>query len=160
MGVAMREAMGVATVKFWPDLSSTTPIADSGHATEGAVRCWHTMVTDHSTSRPIRSITESPWYWVYVFCTAGLVALLLVGPRYSVRQTQIERSAQGRQRAIQNLAGEQPAPMPDEERTRISLRPLYFLLSVVLCIAWTNLIWRHRRMRAVQCGSVLPTPQG
>ncbi|MGE0760977.1 MAG: hypothetical protein AB7O38_28455 [Pirellulaceae bacterium] len=94
------------------------------------------------------SITDSPWYWVYLFCTAGLVALVLMGPRYASRQVEIERELQGRQRAIQNLSGEEPrAEMSDEGRMQIGLRPLYFVLGGLLALAWGNLIWRHFRAR-------------
>jgi hypothetical protein len=94
------------------------------------------------------SITETPWYWVYLFCTAGLVALVLMGPRYSQRQAEIERVFQGRQRAIQNLGGTEPTTaMSDPENTRLDLWPLYGILGVVLAAAWANLAWRHVRLR-------------
>jgi len=103
-------------------------------------------------ARPVRgSITESPWYWVYLFCTAGLIALMLVGPRFSGRQVQIERNAEARQRAAQLVAGRNsdalPEPGPPLESasgTRIRLWPLYVVLGCLLGVAWLNL-WRHRR---------------
>ena len=91
-----------------------------------------------------RPLTESPWYWVYLFCTAGLVALILAGPKFAARQSQIERKAQGRQRAAQNIAGKVPVtPLSDEEHTQIGLRPLYYVLGGVLLVAWIQLIWRQ-----------------
>ena len=32
------------------------------------------------------SVTESPWYWIYVFCTAALIGLVLLGPKVLERQ--------------------------------------------------------------------------
>jgi hypothetical protein len=91
-----------------------------------------------------RSISESPWYWVYLFCTAGLVALVLAGPKFAARQSQIERTAQGRQRAVQQMTGEEPrTPLSDQEHTQIRLRPLYYILGGLLAAAWGHLLWKH-----------------
>jgi hypothetical protein len=93
---------------------------------------------------PRRSITELPSYWIYLFCTAGLVALVLAGPKFAARQSQIERKDQGRQRAAQNLSGREPfTQLSDEEHTQIGLRPLYYVLGGLLVIAWLHLIWRQ-----------------
>lgn len=104
---------------------------------------------DHE--RSARSLTDSPVYWVYLFCTAGLVALFLAEGKFAARQAQIERKAQGRQRAVQNLAGrELVTVLSDEEHTHISLRPLYYVLGAVLTLAWAHLIVRQwRRQRSV-----------
>jgi hypothetical protein len=111
-----------------------------------------TSFNDHSR------LTDSPWYWVYLFSTAGLIALILVGPKFAFRQSQIERSAQGRQRAAQNMSGSEPTTqMSTVESTHIVLRPLYFVLGGILACAWLNLSWRHfRRRRAVR--EQLPVP--
>jgi hypothetical protein len=101
-----------------------------------------------SAPNPSPAITESPWYWVYLFCTAGLVALALIGPKYAARQSQIERAGQGRQRAIQNLAGEAPiTAMSSEDQIQISLRPLFLVLAALLAAAWAALVGRHLRRR-------------
>src|SRR5688572_21680355 len=95
------------------------------------------------SASPRRSITESPWYWVYLFCTAGLVALVLAGPKFAARQSQIERKAQGRQRAAQHLSGQEPVTaLSDAENTQISLRPLFYSLGGILVVAWMHLLWR------------------
>jgi hypothetical protein len=81
-----------------------------------------------------------------LFCTAGLIALVTMGPKYAARQSQIERSGQGRQRAIQSLAGEEPTTaMSSDEQTQISLLPLYCVLAALMAVAWVGLIWRHIR---------------
>lgn len=95
-----------------------------------------------------KSITESPWYWACLFCTAALVALVLMGPKFEVRQAQIERQYQGRERALQQKAGEAPStPMSTAGDTYISLKPLSVALAVLLAIAWPVLWWRHFRRR-------------
>ncbi|HEX4000701.1 MAG TPA: hypothetical protein VHX65_19285 [Pirellulales bacterium] len=35
-------------------------------------------------------LTDSPWFWAYLFSTAGFVALLLMSGKYQHRQTHIE----------------------------------------------------------------------
>lgn len=93
-------------------------------------------------------ITDSVWWWVYLFCTAALVALVLMGPRYAARQSQIERKYQARQRAAQQLAGQEPrTDLSSPEATAIQLWPLYVVLGLLFGFAWFNLIRTYRRQR-------------
>src|SRR5438876_8971100 len=95
----------------------------------------------HSASRPI---TDSPWFWVYLFTTAALIALALIGPKFAARQAQIEREFQGRQRAAQNTHGQEPSGvLSTAERTLITLRPLFFGLAAITTVAWI-VFWRSR----------------
>ncbi len=105
------------------------------------------MVTpDRPTNRA--PLTDSPWYWLYLFATAALVALVLMGPRYAARQAQLERNLQGRQRAAQQAAGDQPTtPLTAEDQPTIRLSPLYAIMAVLLLAAWTGLLVRHYRLR-------------
>lgn len=122
---------------------SATPSANSENAPpRGRIR--------PMSSPPRRkSITESPWYWVCLFCTAGLVALVLVGPKFEARQAQIERQYQGRERAAQQRAGQSPStPMSMAGDTYISLWPLQVALAVLLAASWPVLWWRHFRRRS------------
>jgi hypothetical protein len=94
-----------------------------------------------STRRPI---TDSPWFWVYLFATAGLIALALIGPKFAARQSHIEREYQGRQRVTQNRAGQTPSiELSTAERTLITLRPLFIGLALVTIAAWI-IFWRSR----------------
>ena len=89
-----------------------------------------------------RPITDSPWFWAYLFGTAALVALALASHKFSLRQTQIEREYQGRQRAAQNLNGQAPSvEMSATGRTLITLRPLFIALAAITMIAWF-VFWR------------------
>ena len=97
------------------------------------------------SSSPVRkSILESPWYWVYAFCAAALVALLLVAPKFGARQAQIERQYQGRQRAAQQLQGRAPTtPLSTQDNTSIRLWPLYTLIAAAFIVSWLVLWFRH-----------------
>lgn len=105
-----------------------------------------------------KSVTESPWYWIYLFCTAGLVALLLAGPKYAQRQAQIERNHEDRLRAAQQVwtktvPAVQPTAIGNEvmERTdtQVPLWPLYVVLIGILGAAWMNLWRTHFQRRAM-----------
>ncbi len=82
-------------------------------------------------------MTDSPWFWAYLFTTAALIALALIGPKFAARQAQIEREFQGRQRAAQSMHGQEPTgPLSTAERTLITLRPLFFGLAAIMTVAW------------------------
>ncbi len=99
---------------------------------------------------PRRSITESPWYWAYLFCTGGLVALVIVGPKYAQRQTQIEQNGQKRQWAAQLAAGREQTESPTSGGSQsIALWPLFVVLGTLLSLAWLKLIYDHRRRQQV-----------
>lgn len=96
-------------------------------------------------------ITDSAWYWVQLFCIAGLAALMLIGPKYSLRQTQIERNLQGRQLAARSVTEGQPIGPPPAARPApaVPLWPLYGALTLTLVVAWTRLlrIYAARRLQ-------------
>jgi len=102
-----------------------------------------------ASSSPTRSITESPWYWAYLFCTGGLIALVIVGPKYARRQTQIEQNGQKRQWAARVAAGQAETDSPPTRgEPSITLWPLFVVLGAVLAVAWIKLIRDHLKRRA------------
>ena len=112
------------------------------------VRKTYNDVMNLAASSNPRSITESPWYWAYLFCTGGLIALVVVGPRYAQRQTQIEQNGQKRQWAAQLVAGQSPSVSQSEsDKLSIPLRPLFLVLGSLLAIAWIKLIGDHFKRR-------------
>ncbi|HMC11370.1 MAG TPA: hypothetical protein VKH44_08775 [Pirellulaceae bacterium] len=94
-----------------------------------------------------RPPSDSPWFWAYLFATAALVALALIGPKFAAGQAQIEREFQGRQRAAQNIQGQEPTGnLSTAERTLITLRPLFLALAAITTIAWI-VFWRSHLNR-------------
>ena len=95
-----------------------------------------------------KSILESPWYWVYVFCTAAIVGLVFVGPKITERTVQNERSHQGRVRAAESEAGMKPdTAMSTRTTTTQKLTPYYLALAATIILSWVILWWRHFRYR-------------
>jgi hypothetical protein len=100
------------------------------------------------------AISESPWFWLYLFATAALIALLLMGPKFAARQAQIEREGQGRHRAAQQTHGQQPStPLSTTGSTIVSLGPLYLVIGGLLIVAWSVLWWQHFRPRPAGNGT-------
>lgn len=107
-------------------------------------------MTSSAGSSPI---TDSPWFWAYLFGTAALVALALAGNKYGPRQAQIEREFQGRQRAAQNMHGQEPdVGMSSAQRTLVSLQPLFLVLAAITAGAWL-VFWRQHRRRNAQASA-------
>jgi hypothetical protein len=93
-----------------------------------------------------RPLSDSPWFWVYLFATAALIGLALIGPKFAERQAHIERQFQGRQRAAQQAQGQEPTGgLSTAERTVITLQPLFIALAAVTIIAWI-IVWRCRQL--------------
>lgn len=91
-------------------------------------------------SRP--PLSDSPWFWAYLFATAAIVGLALINPKFERRQAQIERQYQGRSRAEQIKKGQEPnVELSTPGDTRWNLRPLYGTLAVVAIGGWI-LVWR------------------
>lgn len=111
-----------------------------------------------SGTRSRKSVTDSPWFWLYVFCSAGLIALFLMGPKYGPRQAQIERKYQGREQAM-TPADDRPQDvhLSSSDDTVITLTPLYLLLGTVFVISWFMLWKTHFRVARQQKSSPLPS---
>ena len=107
-----------------------------------------------------RPLTDSPWFWVYLFGTAALIALALVAPKFGPRQAQIEREYQGRTRAAQNLNGVEPdLPMSSSERTLITLQPLFLALAGITSLGWIVFWWTRRAHRRPPSDNLLQNPE-
>lgn len=104
-----------------------------------------------------RPLADSPWFWVYLFAVAALIALALAGPKFGPRQAQVEREYQGRSRAAQNLSGTEPnLPLSSAADTIVTLRPLFLGLAALAAAAWIGLWWTRRRPQAFHRAATAP----
>jgi hypothetical protein len=93
-------------------------------------------------------MTDSPWFWAYLFGTGALIALAMASPKFSGRQTQEEQKFQGRERAAQYMAGaEMTGEVSTEDDRRVTLRPLFIGMAAITTIAWV-VFWTSRRRAA------------
>jgi hypothetical protein len=107
------------------------------------------VVTPPEPTRPATPLSDSPWFWAYLFATGALVALWMAGPRYVDRQGQLERQFSARQASGQVVVGRDgPVPPTSDEHTIISLRPLYLVLAALLLVAWVGLWYQRFRLPA------------
>jgi Flp pilus assembly protein TadB len=72
------------------------------------------------------AVTDSPWFWVLVFSSMGLLALAVIGfsGKYGKRQSIIERQYQARQRIAEKLPAENN-PKPEERINDMESRRPY-----------------------------------
>ena len=116
-----------------------------------------------STAQP--SITDSPWFWVMLFCAFGVVFLLAIWPRYSARQRRLEMQFMAREEVVRRqAAGESPtraageegnAPPPSPGELISPLWPLVLLLAALVAFSAT-MLWRSRPLAKLSAGGPRP----
>lgn len=94
--------------------------------------------------RPTTPLTDSPWFWLLLFSTFALAALVTIGPKYSLRQGGIETRFQNRETAgawqgeeIESSAAIESTRLPQapgERNLRVSLRPLFVGIGVLVAV--------------------------
>lgn len=106
-------------------------------------------MTTPASARP--PLTDSPWFWLYVFATAGVLALMWMGPKFGARQSQLDRQFEGR-RHITQLPADTPGQRPysSAEARELSLRPLYAILTVAVLGGWLVLWWQRFRSASAE----------
>jgi hypothetical protein len=111
-------------------------------------------------------LTDSPWFWVYVFSAAAALALFLMGGKYEHRQGHIEDEYRfGTRTLAKPAAAQEPAsapksgeplsenapladgPQPPTHELLISLGPLRFAAIIVMMISCIALQWQLVRRR-------------
>ena len=116
------------------------------------------VMSDAESRSPTRPpLTDSPWFWVMLFCAAGVVLLLVIWPQYSKRQRRLEMQFRAREEIVRRqAAGEPPARVlgregsaapPAEGELIIRLWPLLLLFSALFAVSTTMLV-RARRSAA------------
>ena len=92
---------------------------------------------------PESRLTDSPWFWAYIFSTAALIALALAAPKYSSRQTQLERRFLARQEGGQTIKGSdgQSIEPPTKDNLILRLGPLFVICGALLMVAWSRFWW-------------------
>ena len=116
------------------------------------------MSSDTPTSPRRVPVTDSPWFWVMLFSAGGVVALMLIMPRYQPRQQRLEMQYRAREEILRRQAAGEPAaretgqegeaPPPTTSELIIPLWPLLLGCVLLMMVAAFNL-WRARQTAVV-----------
>ncbi len=58
---------------------------------------------------PRPPLTDSPWFWALAFSAMGVLAIVVIAPKYDRRQQRLEARYLGRQRVAEEIAARQAA---------------------------------------------------
>ena len=133
------------------------------------------MSATDQTAAP--KLTDSPWFWAYVFSTMGVVALFAMDGKYQHRQTHLEDQYRYETRTLARPPGAtlsdpaQPTaqtpsssalrpstseksplsggPQPLTHELIISLWPLRLIAAVAMMVSCVALQWSYLRRRKV-----------
>jgi hypothetical protein len=115
-----------------------------------------------SAPEPDRSLTDSPWFWFFVFGLAGLVALLVIAPKHFRRQERLVRMQHARDAsdAYRNHEEFVPPENREEPGEEATVRTLIVFLLVVLLVVGQVLLIQRRRRRLFTASRPPPSESG
>lgn len=100
-------------------------------------------------------LSDSPWFWVYLFGVAALIAMFLIGQKADTVQAQRDGNFTRRQASLERQAGKDISTVETswadgtevEEPRYVDFKIFYAILGAVTVLAWI-MHWRqylHRR---------------
>jgi hypothetical protein len=98
----------------------------------------------HSPAR----LTDSPWFWVYLFGAAALIAMFLIGNKADTVQAQRDGNFTRRQASLDRQAGKTIADSPPAsdsepvEERYVDFTIFYGIIGAVTVFAWV-MHWRQ-----------------
>jgi hypothetical protein len=102
------------------------------------------MAEDNSPRPPI---TDSPWFWAYLFGVTALVGALLMNSKFDARQAQHDGNFARRTNLLEQQGAVVSQDEPQEETAEpqesryIRFTPLYGALALGTIVAWV-ILWR------------------
>ena len=101
--------------------------------------------SDFASKQP--RLSDSPWFWIYLFGVAALVAMFLIGQKADQVQAQRDGNFTRRQLSLERQAGLQVELVDDAEETRyVDFGIFYLLIGSVTAFAWA-MHWRQFLLR-------------
>jgi hypothetical protein len=91
-----------------------------------------------------RKLSDSPWFWVYLFGVAALIALFLIGNKADRVQEQRDQNFTRRQHSLElqaSAVAQDQEESPHAKERFVRFTPFYVLLGVVTVFAWI-MHWR------------------
>lgn len=98
--------------------------------------------TDSPTANAstLPKITESIWFWGYLFSTAALIILFVMQSKISSRQIDEQRNFQARQQTYENVTRpDNPTNVMQETANTVTTTPLFVILGFTFAVSWIML---------------------
>jgi uncharacterized membrane protein YhaH (DUF805 family) len=85
-------------------------------------------------------LTESIWFWVYLFSTAALIILFVMQSKISSRQNNEQRNFQARQQTYENVARpDNPTNVTQKTARTVTTTPLFIIMGITFAVSWIML---------------------
>lgn len=100
-----------------------------------------------------KKLTESIWFWVYLFSTAGLISLVVLQGKFDTRQDLEEINFRARMQTYtgeSDLVDQQTTTAANSDEVQdpadqqiVTLTPLYILFGLIFAVSWI-ILWKQR----------------
>ena len=85
-------------------------------------------------------LTESIWFWVYLFSTAALITLFVMQSKIRSRQNNEQRNFQARQQTYENVTRpDNPTNVTQKTVRTVTTTPLFIIMGITFAISWIML---------------------
>jgi len=95
-----------------------------------------------------RSRIDSPWFWFMLYGNFAIIGILIIGPKYTKRQENIELAAAGREEVARRRNDPHAAPLEDTYLAdgRLPLKVPIWTLGLAMSIVVTGVgMWQLYR---------------
>ena len=94
--------------------------------------------TANAPTRP--KLTESVWFWGYLFSTAALIILFVMQSKISSRQIDEQRNFQARQQTYENVTRpDNPTNVTQKTANTVTTTPLFVVMGITFAVSWIML---------------------
>lgn len=91
-----------------------------------------------------KKLTESAWFWVYLFSTAGLIGLVILQGKFDTRQDLEEINFRARMQTYEEAGATHTTDQDNTQSEQlVTLTPLYILFGAIFAFSWA-MIWKQR----------------
>ena len=90
-----------------------------------------------------KKLTESIWFWIYLFSTAGLISLVILQGKFDTRQDLEEINFRARMQTYEGSTATSLAAKTSSNEQIVTLTPLYILFGLIFAVSWI-VLWKQR----------------
>jgi|TARA_B100000519_G_scaffold185078_1_gene179949 hypothetical protein len=90
-----------------------------------------------------KKLTESIWFWIYLFSTAGLISLVILQGKFDTRQDLEEINFRARMQTYEDSTATSLAVKTPSNEQIVTLTPLYILFGLIFAVSWI-VLWKQR----------------